>query len=733
MAQTINTNIASLTAQRNLTVSQKEANQAMERLSSGLRINSAKDDAAGLAISNRLTAQINGINQAVRNANDGLSVSQVAEGAMAETSTLLQRMRELAVQSANASNSSADRTALQTEVTQLIAEMDRIATNTKFGSTALLDGTYTSQAFQVGANASETMSVSISSAKSTALGSTSSSATTVNFANFKSANATASTAAASLSSGVAAQTLSLEVNGTQTNVAVAADATAATIATSFNAAQTDVVAAASTGARLDASTGVEASDTVTLSINGTSLGALATTTAATASANIAAAITGNATLSATLTATDNGDGTVDIRDSSGGDITVVFTNGTDANSNNTFTVQELNTAGTLVGVAESITTTQGTTVTGDLTFTVSDSTKSYALFSSDGSGALTSATSATDGKGASENITFNNFNTADAGASAATAVDLLATAQTLTFTTDGVSDSIAIADTDTAATIAQSITNNISGFTAKAITGARYTVSGTAGAGTITPTINGVSLGTVSTATSAATHGGLLATAINNNVALSKTLTAVDNGDGSVDIFDATGANIVFDDLTQATTTMTMQVQALDAAGVVSGSAQTITSGQGTSVMGDVLMSVDDTTKTYSVHSSVGTGITSATAAGNGAGTVSSTTTTTSAISAVDISTVAGATSALTSIDAALTSLDSQRASLGAVQNRFDSVISNLSNVSENTSAARSRIMDADFAAETAQLAKTQILQQAGISVLAQANAQPQNILALLQ
>ena len=129
MAQTINTNIASLTAQRNLAASQRDANHAMERLSSGLRINSAKDDAAGLAISNRLTAQINGINQAVRNANDGLSVSQVAEGAMAETSTLLQSMRELAVQSANASNSSADRTALQTEVTQLIAEMDRIATN----------------------------------------------------------------------------------------------------------------------------------------------------------------------------------------------------------------------------------------------------------------------------------------------------------------------------------------------------------------------------------------------------------------------------------------------------------------------------------------------------------------------------------------------------------------------------------------------------------------------------
>ena len=131
MAQTINTNIASLTAQRNLAASQKDAATAMQRLSSGLRINSAKDDAAGLAIANRLTSQINGINQAVRNANDGISVAQVAEGALLKQLTILQRMRELAVQSANASNSdAADRTALQTEVTQLAAEIDRIANNT---------------------------------------------------------------------------------------------------------------------------------------------------------------------------------------------------------------------------------------------------------------------------------------------------------------------------------------------------------------------------------------------------------------------------------------------------------------------------------------------------------------------------------------------------------------------------------------------------------------------------
>ena len=134
MAQTINTNIASLSAQRNLAASQKDAATAMQRLSSGLRINSAKDDAAGLAIASRLTSQINGINQAVRNANDGISSVQVAEGALQETSNMLQRMRELAVQSSNATNSSTDRAALQSEVTALRSEIDRIAQTTSFGS-----------------------------------------------------------------------------------------------------------------------------------------------------------------------------------------------------------------------------------------------------------------------------------------------------------------------------------------------------------------------------------------------------------------------------------------------------------------------------------------------------------------------------------------------------------------------------------------------------------------------
>src|SRR3954470_4114360 len=156
MPQIINTNIASLNAQRNLTTSQMSLNTSLQRLSSGLRINSAKDDAAGLAISDRMTAQINGMNQAVRNANDGISLAQTADGALQEVTNNLQRIRELAVQSANSTNSSSDRAALDQEVQQRLAEVNRIASTTAFNGIKLLDGSFTAQQFQVGANAGET-------------------------------------------------------------------------------------------------------------------------------------------------------------------------------------------------------------------------------------------------------------------------------------------------------------------------------------------------------------------------------------------------------------------------------------------------------------------------------------------------------------------------------------------------------------------------------------------------
>src|SRR4051812_28887993 len=165
MAATINTNIASLNSQRNLGTSQASLATSLQRLSSGLRINSAKDDAAGLAISERFTSQIRGNNQAARNANDGISLAQTAEGGLSTAGDLLQRVRELAVQSANGSNSASDRKSIQNEVSSLTNELDRVANTTQFNGTNVLDGSLTSTQFQVGANANQVINVGVASAK----------------------------------------------------------------------------------------------------------------------------------------------------------------------------------------------------------------------------------------------------------------------------------------------------------------------------------------------------------------------------------------------------------------------------------------------------------------------------------------------------------------------------------------------------------------------------------------
>src|SRR5690554_6067838 len=161
MALTVNSNIASLNAQRNLSGSTNALSTSLERLSSGSRINSAKDDAAGLQISNRLTSQINGMNVAIKNANDGISIAQTAEGALQESTNILQRMRDLALQAANGSNGQTERDALNSEVTQLKKELDRISNTTAFGGEKLLDGSFGTKGFQVGSAANEIISVGI--------------------------------------------------------------------------------------------------------------------------------------------------------------------------------------------------------------------------------------------------------------------------------------------------------------------------------------------------------------------------------------------------------------------------------------------------------------------------------------------------------------------------------------------------------------------------------------------
>src|SRR5690554_1943961 len=204
MALTVNSNIASLNAQRNLGTSTSNLSTSLERLASGSKINSAKDDAAGLQISNRLTSQINGLNVAVKNANDGISIAQTAEGAMQESTNIMQRMRDLALQAANGSNSDKERAALQQEFSALSGELTRIAETTAFGGKKLLDGSMGNTSFQIGSNANETVSFGLSSVSASALKGTYSSAKVAGETNALSASVTGAANKFS-SAGVGAQ------------------------------------------------------------------------------------------------------------------------------------------------------------------------------------------------------------------------------------------------------------------------------------------------------------------------------------------------------------------------------------------------------------------------------------------------------------------------------------------------------------------------------------------------
>ncbi len=253
MAQTINTNISSLNAQRNLNSSQSSLATSMQRLSSGLRVNSAKDDAAGLAIAERMNTQVRGLNVAARNANDGISLAQTAEGALGKIGDMLQRMRELAVQSANATNNATDRAALNAEVSQLKEEIGRVATATTFNGTHLLDGTFTAQAFQVGANSGETITLaSIANAQLAGLGTLTPPSTYIN-----------TRPAVTITDPVVLT--SLDINGVTVSIAAAAGRTGpqamTALVTAFNTAKA-ANATALAGVTMDAA-GVITSNTGT--------------------------------------------------------------------------------------------------------------------------------------------------------------------------------------------------------------------------------------------------------------------------------------------------------------------------------------------------------------------------------------------------------------------------------------------------------------------------------------
>lgn len=320
MAQIINSNSSALNAQRNLTASQSSLATSLTRLSSGLRINSAKDDAAGLAISERMTAQVRGTNQAIRNANDGVSLAQTAEGALTEASTVLQRMRELAVQSANASNSSGDRAALNAEVNQLLSEVDRISSQTMFNGKKILDGTFQGMQFQVGANAYESIGISILGSSTSILRNNS---VTLQGASAGLGRTVAAAATAPSGNGVNGGT-ELTINGAAGNATVAIEDNdqANTIAAGVNAAaaSTGVTATARTTATISTAS---AAGNVTMSINGggaeKNVAAAVTTGDLTALAVAINEVSGSTGVTATLAA---GGASLELVQADGKDISV---------------------------------------------------------------------------------------------------------------------------------------------------------------------------------------------------------------------------------------------------------------------------------------------------------------------------------------------------------------------------------------------------------------------------
>ncbi|WPP01304.1 flagellin [Pseudomonas sp. HR96] len=243
MSLSVNTNIASLTVQKNLNKAADSLSTAMTRLSSGLKINSAKDDAAGLQISNRLTSQINGLGVAVKNANDGTSIAQTAEGAMQESTNILQSMRELALQSANGSNSDEDRASLQSEYSQLTSELTRIATTTTFGGKNLIDGSFGTTAFQVGSNANETINITLGDVSADKIGT----------AQVNSVAITPSTA------GIASGSITVTGGGVTKAVDIAAGASAKDAAAALSGAVPGLTATASTNAQFTVASGSTAS------------------------------------------------------------------------------------------------------------------------------------------------------------------------------------------------------------------------------------------------------------------------------------------------------------------------------------------------------------------------------------------------------------------------------------------------------------------------------------------
>lgn len=639
MALTVNTNIPSLNTQRNINNTSNALNTSMQRLSTGSRINSAKDDAAGLQISNRLTNQISGLNVATRNANDGISLAQTAEGALQQSTNILQRMRDLAIQSANGSNSDADRAALQKEVSALQGELTRIAETTTFGGRKLMDGSFGTSSFQVGSNAYETIDVTVKNASASAIGSHQVNSGTdtltaklvaAETAIFKDADGNAVVSKANTPFQAGKLTV---VGGGQTkDIDVAANDSAKSLAAKFDGAISGMTATARTVFKAE----------VDIQGNDQSLN-----------------------MSVTV-----GENTVEL----------VGVNSTQS------LADQLNSNASKLGLTAN--------VDKDGVLTVTSSTGENVSF-----GAVTNANGAAAQDGSVKiNVQNSNgsYNSAsDLSSSGGTVVGYL---QLNSPTSYAVTEQKLPADTAATHQLALNITQGFDD-TAEAV--------------------SGISIDTISVDTGEddpveLTLGGNYQT----NAELAAAIKAADGDTVLEVVHDVETDLLTIKSVGGGVITIGAVTQEGDGA---DGALSMATLG----VDGTYGEAVDADGKT-STAALVDTGAKVANLFSEAKAEMSS-------VAKVDISTADGAQRALAVVDNALAAIDSQRADLGAVQNRFDNTINNLQNISENASAARSRIMDTDYAAETANLSKNQVLQQAGTAILAQAKQLPQSVLSLLQ
>jgi len=748
MAQVISTNIPSLTAQNNLRKSGDALAVSLERLSSGLRINSARDDAAGLAISTSLTSTIEGLSTAQRNANDAISLAQVAEGALQESTVSLLRVRELAVQSANGTNTASDRAALQAEANQLIQELNRTANTTTYNGLNILNGDLSNTAFQVGSEANQTISISIQNTQTTALGSN-----TVDCSN---------------TNGISAAVRNELYYVTGTNVATAVGV-AQNAATNGYAASTFTVSNYTTsGALSTQSVAITANESAKAIATG-----LSTLTGVSASgfnqvtiSNLVTAGDSNFQLSLAGSQIDSGSATTissiakTINNStnfsnigiyaqvSGTSVTVYATEGHDlefltsanfATTANSFTAVGISGAGAAAVKVSAATTsaTFGGTVDVALSEGYAASNSVANVFAS---GALSTTTAGLSTTGQNNGVGAQTINivggtgTTTVGVTAGQSAESIATAVNAVTGTTNV--------TATAQTVAQ-----LSGLTAT---------------GTVQFNLFGDNLTSAAAISASVTTSDLtaLVTAINNAAGTTNITAALGSDNSQILLTHTTGQDIRIEGfnhlsaVSYQTVTSTglgnVDGSALSAPSVISMSvtdisnvnitteAVTLYAGgrvggrDNTVVGGDITFA---STSGFNVSSSIdgaehghSSNFSLFATASNGGNTSNL-----SAVNSINLGTAAGAQLAIVVCDGALDQISSVRANLGAVQSRFQSAIDNIGSSIDNLSSARSRILDADFAAETADLTKNQILQQAGTTILAQANHLPEGVLALLQ